>query len=133
MKVRPFCLEIVIVGTAVACAIALLLASLGGIAGAAAEAFGVAQAATTTAEQTYEGMVTCSRCGARHSAQIGKTAADCTLVCVHGGAQFALVDGDRTYLLDGDVMVLKDVAGKRVRVAGSLSGNKIRVSSVKTE
>ncbi len=32
----------------------------------------------------------------------GKTAGDCARMCVHGGAAFALVDGDKTYLLDGD-------------------------------
>ncbi len=42
----------------------------------------------------YEGMITDTRCGAKHSAAIGMTAADCTRVCVHGGERFALVDGD---------------------------------------
>lgn len=125
MRVRTFCLEIVMAGTAVACALALLLATLGGIAVGASDALGEAQA-----EQTYEGMVSCSRCGARHSAQIGRSAADCALACVHGGSQFALVDGDKIYVLAGDLMLLKSVAGKRARLAGYLKGNEIQVSSV---
>jgi len=75
-------------------------------------------------------MVTCSRCGAKHSANLGKTAGDCTRQCVHGGATFALVDGDKTYALDGDVSVLKSVAGQRARVVGVVRGHTIKVSSV---
>jgi hypothetical protein len=133
MKVRPFWLEIVAAGTAVACALALLLASLGAIAGAAVAAFGQDQEKGTTAQKSYEGVVTCSRCGARHSAKIVRTAAECTLACVQGAAEFALVAGDRTYLLDGNSMQLKGVAGQRALVVGSLTGNKIRVSSVTAE
>lgn len=135
MKLYRFFLEIVMVGAAVAFGLALLLATLGAVAGAAGAAFGQAQSAPAVSapavkEQTYEGMVTCSRCGARHSAAIGKSAGDCTRACVHAGANFALVDGEKTYLLDGDLMRLKRVAGERARISGALDGNTIRVSSV---
>jgi hypothetical protein len=49
---------------------------------------------------------------------------------VHGGEQFALVDGDALYLIEGDPAVLKVAAGQRVRISGILSGKKISVSSV---
>lgn len=91
---------------------------------------GPQQTTQPAAEQTYEGMVTCSRCGAKHSANIGTTAADCVRICVHGGAKFTLVSGDSTYLLDGDLTVLKRAAGQRVRILGAVSGSTIRVSSV---
>ena len=81
-------------------------------------------------QRAYEGMVTCSQCGARHSAASGKTAADCSRSCVHSGSQFALVEGDKTYLLDGDVAVVNKFAGQRARVTGALSGKTIVVSSV---
>ncbi len=117
------------VGTAVACVLALLIATLGAVAGAAATALGQQQP-KPAAEQTYEGMVTCSRCGARHSAELNKTAADCARICVHAGAQFALVNGDQMHLLEGDLGLLKKLAGERVRISGSVRGNTIRVSSV---
>lgn len=78
----------------------------------------------------YEGMITDTRCGAKHSAAIGMTAADCTRVCVHGGERFALVDGDALYILEGEPAALKRLAGQRVRVVGTLNGNKISVVSV---
>jgi hypothetical protein len=82
--------------------------------------------------QSYEGMVTCSHCGAKHPAALHSTAADCTRQCVHGGASFALVDGDRTYMLEGDLNLLKKFAGQRARIMGVVRGNTIQVSSVAT-
>ena len=104
--------------------LALVIATLGAATGAAG-----APSQQPGVEQTYEGMVTCSFCRARHSAKLDKTAADCTLACVRSGAQFALVDGDKAYLLDGDATLLKKVVGQRARIAGFLTGNTIRVSS----
>lgn len=125
MKIHRFWIEILMVGTAVAFALALLIATLGAVVGAFAQ-----DTNSSSAEKIYEGMVTCSRCGARHSVAIGKAADDCTRSCVHAGANFALVDGDKTYLLDGNLIDLKKVAGERVRITGIASGNTIRVSSV---
>jgi hypothetical protein len=131
MKVHRLWIEIAMISTAIACALALLIATLGAVGGAAVEAFGEAQTTQSAAGETYEGVVTCSHCGARHSAKIGQTAADCTRVCVHGGANFALVDGDKIYLLDGDLAVLKKVAGQRVQVNGIAAGNTIRITTVR--
>jgi hypothetical protein len=130
MKTNRVWIEILLLGTAVACALALLFATLG------AAGVAVGQVSTqhdTRTEQAYSGMVTCSRCGAKHSAAIGQSAATCTRACVHGGATFALVDGDVTYLLDGDLGVLKKIAGQRARILGALHGNTITVSSVSAE
>jgi hypothetical protein len=49
---------------------------------------------------------------------------------VYAGEQFVLVDGETTYVLDGDVVALKRVAGQRVRIVGTLNGKKISVTSV---
>jgi hypothetical protein len=127
MKANRVWVEIVLLGTAAACALALLLATLGAAAGAATGEVG---SAAPGSEQTYQGMVTCSRCEAKHSTSLGTTAGKCILACVRGGATFALVDGDRTYLLDGDLIVLKQVAGRRARIVGAVKGNTIKVSSV---
>lgn len=80
--------------------------------------------------QKYEGMITDTHCGARHSAAIGLSAADCTRACVHGGDSFALVDGDTVYVLEGDAAALKKMAGQRVHITGTVNGNKISVSDV---
>jgi hypothetical protein len=125
-------IETVALGTAIACALALLIATL---AAATIAVTGSPESAQTPEpafipSRTFEGMVTCSRCGAKHSAALGKTASDCTRQCVHGGAAFDLVDGDRTYTLEGDLTVFKKVAGQRARVVGSIRGNTIKVASI---
>ncbi len=145
MKAGRFWIEIVGLGTAIACALALAIATLGAAAVAVgehpkseqAEAAPAAESPSAASlplslalQQTHEGMVTCSRCGAKHSAVLGKTAVDCSLTCVRGGATFALVDGDKTYLLDGASDRLKKVVGQRARIMGSVQGNRIKVSSV---
>jgi hypothetical protein len=149
MKTNRVWVEIALVGTAVACALALLLATLGAAAGVAVGETASGEVAAISGEvaaievaapqelpvtlQIYEGMVTCSSCGAKHSAALGQSAATCTRACVHGGASFVLVEPDATYLLDGDSGVLKRLAGQRARIVGALSGKTIRISSVAAE
>jgi hypothetical protein len=146
MKANRFWIETVALGTTIACACALLIATL--TAGTAAlirsadaevtqtagapQTAGAAQTAQVTPEplRIFEGMVTCSRCGAKHSAALGKAASDCTRQCVHAGASFALVEDERTYVLGGDLAALKKVAGQRATLRGTLRGNTIQVASV---
>jgi hypothetical protein len=143
MKTNQIWIESVALGTATACALALLIAVLAsgtaavtgrGGSGQAKES-GSVQANETGSVQprTYEGMVTCTRCGAKHSAKLARTATNCTLTCVHGGAKFALVDGDKLYPLDGDLNILKRLAGQRARVVGVMRGDAITVSSIADE
>ena len=106
---------------AIAYALAIVIAAL--VAVASAEQ-------ANQSQQTYEGIVTDTHCGAKHSAAIGKTATDCARACVHGGAEFALVDGDTIYRLDGELMLLKRLAGQRVKVVGTLNGGKLKVTSI---
>ena len=131
MKTNRVWIEIVLLGTAIACALALLFATLGAAAGAAGGEAGARQ--PSPVEQTYEGMVSCSRCGAKHSSELGQTATTCTRTCVNGGANFALVDVNATYLLEGDLDLLKKVAGQRARIVGALRGKTIMISSVAAE
>jgi hypothetical protein len=130
MKTRHFWIEIVSVSIAIACGFALLIAL--GVAAFAAEPEPgqAAGSSSAPAEQTYEGVITDAHCGAKHQASISKTAADCTRSCVHAGSQFALVDGDKSYLLSGDMERLKSAAGRRVKVVGTRSGDTIAVSSI---
>lgn len=131
MKTRHFWIEIVSVSIAIACGFALLIAL--GVAAFAAAELDPGQSAgssSSPAQQTYEGVITDAHCGAKHQASLSKTAADCARSCVHAGSQFALVDGDKTYILSGDMERLKRAAGLRVKVVGMLSGDTIAVSSI---
>jgi hypothetical protein len=134
-------LEILTLGIACACAVALVFVSLGAADGATnSESFApavppaVAASSSTDHEvapqQRYEGMVTCSHCGAKHSPGIAMNASDCTRICVHGGANFSLIDGDAVYTLQGDLEQVKKVAGQRATIIGALKGKTIQVSSV---
>jgi hypothetical protein len=144
IKAHRVWIEIVLIGAAIACALALLIATLGAAAGAAVDGLAVqarpvpaeqapAQEGPAATEHTYLGMVTCSRCKAKHSPAMGQTADVCVRVCVHNGAHFALVNAESVYLLEGDMGALKKVAGQRVRVIGNLKGDTIRVESVTTQ
>jgi hypothetical protein len=134
MRTHLIWIEILLLGTVVAFALALLIATLGAAAAsAAATGESARQSTRSTSGQTYEGMVTCSRCGAKHSAALGQNAADCARNCVRGGANFALVEGNATYVLDGDLGVLGRLAGQRARIVGELNGNTIRISSAASE
>jgi hypothetical protein len=134
IKAHRVWIEIVLVGTAVACGLALLLATIGAVTAAANPQ--PAQTARAVADhqsvENHEGMVTCSRCQARHSASAGRTATECALVCVRDGARFALIEGEKTYLLDGDPVALKKLAGQRARVAGTVRGDTIQVATAET-
>ena len=135
MKATRFWIEILTLCAGVAFGLALALA----IVGAAVVASGqnlepqLPAAPPTAGQQTYVGMVSCSRCLAKHSAKIGTTASDCARVCIHGGARFTLVDGERTYILEGDPVALKRAAGRRVRILGDRKGDTITVSSFSAE
>jgi hypothetical protein len=127
-----FWIEMLAIASAIACALALLLATLGAAGAAAAEEpeSGHAVQSPTLRQQSYEGVITDTHCGAKHSAEVGKAAADCTRACVHGGERFSLVNGDKMYVLEGEPAALKQAAGQRVRIVGSLQGNTISVTSV---
>jgi uncharacterized low-complexity protein len=132
-KIRLW-MEMLLAASAIACIVALFLATLGSPARAGAgagEPETEQPAQTSTAKtQAYEGIITDTRCGAKHSPAVGLAAAACTRVCVHRGDSFALVDGDKTYTLEGESAALKRVAGERVRIIGLLNGNVISVASV---
>ena len=130
MRTKHFWIEIIALGSAIALAVALLLATLGAAAGSVMAQDESGQATPAPAVKTYRGMVTCSRCGAKHSASLGRSASDCVRICVHSGADFALIDGDKIYQLKGDLSMIKKVAGQRAEIIGVAQGNTISVSSV---
>ena len=130
MRTKHFWIEIIGLGSAIALAVALLLATLGAAAGSVMAQDESSQTPAAPAVQTFRGMVTCSRCGAKHSAALGHTASDCVRICVHSGAGFALIDGDKVYQLRGDLTMIKKVAGQRAEITGVAQGNTITVASV---
>jgi hypothetical protein len=77
----------------------------------------------------YEGMVTDSRCGARHLRNSRLGPAECAQLCVRQGASYVLVDGSRRYKLIGNEEGLAKYAGQRIRVSGTRQGETIQVSS----
>ncbi|MGH9502478.1 MAG: hypothetical protein ACRD20_06475 [Terriglobales bacterium] len=82
---------------------------------------------------TFAGMITDSRCGARHRMNSDKTSAECTRSCVRKGAHYVLVDGEKIYALQGDHRQLEKLAGQRVNVTGMLEGDTIKVKTVTQE
>ena len=130
MKTKHVC-AIILVVTAVALALALLLASLGAAAGVAVGQ--TAGGSPPEVARSFEGMITCSHCGARHQPALDRSASTCVRVCVHGGAAFALVDNESVYLLEGDLGSFKKLAGQRARVVGTRTGKTIKVASITSE
>jgi hypothetical protein len=82
--------------------------------------------------KTFAGMITDSRCGARHAMNSDKSSAQCARSCVRDGSRYVLVDGEKELGLEGSATELEKLAGARVEVWGRLVGDTIRVSSVTT-
>jgi len=82
-------------------------------------------------KQTFTGEVGDAMCGRNH---MEGTAADCTRTCVAKGSKFALVVGEKVYILDttdkAALATLDKQAGKNATVTGVLNGDTIAVSAV---
>jgi hypothetical protein len=87
--------------------------------------------AFAAAPQTFTGIVTDTMCGKKHMIA-DKSDADCTRECMKskGDWTYGLVVGDKVYSLVGDARQLDANAGKRVKVTGEVTGNKIAVTSI---
>ncbi len=87
--------------------------------------------ALAAGKQTFTGEVGDAMCGRKH---MEGTAADCTRTCVGKGSKFALVVGEKIYILDTTdktaLATLDKQAGKNATVTGTLEGDTITVSSV---
>src|SRR5207237_8452332 len=53
-----------------------------------------------SATRKISGMITDSKCAAKHAKNSRKGPAECTRACVRAGAKDTLVDGDRVYTLE---------------------------------
>ena len=81
------------------------------------------------ASSTIDGVVSDTMCGKKHMPS-GKSDADCIAECVKDGAGYALVVGKKVYSLSGKPETIAPIAGKHVKVEGSVKGHIITVASV---
>jgi hypothetical protein len=80
--------------------------------------------------QSFTGKVSDSMCGAHHM-MAGVSDADCTRACIKQGAKYALVVGDKVYILQGgDANMLDNLAGQNATITGTLKEKTITVASV---
>lgn len=89
------------------------------------------QAGSSGEEKTFTGTISDSMCGATHMAK-DKSPAECTRMCVKDGQKYALVAGKKLYTLEGHEEDLGKLAGQKVTVKGTTSGDTITVASVAT-
>ena len=81
----------------------------------------------------FAGVITDSFCQARHAPDSGKRPAECVSACLRKGAKLMLVDGEKSYLLQGNSAELEKFAAQRAKVTGMLDGTTIRVGAVELE
>jgi hypothetical protein len=82
-------------------------------------------------KQTFTGEVGDAMCGKQH---MEGSPAECTRSCVSKGSKYALVVGEKVYILNttdkAALATLDQQAGKNATVTGTLEGDTIQVSSV---
>ncbi len=82
-----------------------------------------------TKPSSWSGTISDSNCGAKHVSDINP--AECTRACIQKGASYALVSGEKVYVLKGgDAALLDKLAGQKATVSGTLEGDTIEVASV---
>lgn len=88
---------------------------------------------TFAASQTFTGVVGDAMCGAKHV--MPGDDASCTRGCTSKGSKYALLVGDKVYVLEVADKTLLDKfekrAGEKVTITGTEENNTITVSSVK--
>jgi len=82
------------------------------------------------ATQSLTGVVTDNMCGKKHAMMPGKPDSDCIRACVKANAKYALLVGDKVYVLKGDSKQIDQFAGKKVKVSGDVSGTTVAVASI---
>jgi hypothetical protein len=82
------------------------------------------------APQTLTGVVSDDMCGKKHTMMPGKPDSECIRACVKAGSKYALLAGDKVYVLKGDAKQLDQLAGKKVKVSGDVTGTTVAVSSI---
>ena len=80
--------------------------------------------------EDWTGFVSDSMCAAKHTGT-GKGDAACAQKCIKGGSDPVLVSGGKVLKFDADsVAKAKGLAGEKVKVSGSLSGDTVTIASI---
>jgi type 1 fimbria pilin len=90
----------------------------------------VSVAAQDSGKKTLTGVVTDTMCGAKHMMK-DKSAAECTRLCVKQGMDYGLLVGDKVYTLKGNTAAIDKLAGERATVTGTVSGNDVKVDTIR--
>ena len=89
--------------------------------------------AADNSAQTFTGKVSDAMCGAKHT-EGNLAPADCVRACVQKGAKYALVVGDKVYILDtsdqATLDTLNKLAWEQAKVTGTADGTIISVKTV---
>jgi hypothetical protein len=80
--------------------------------------------------QVFSGVLTDAHCGARHPAGSKMSAGDCARMCLKQGSAWALVDGNKVYVIKGDLPDFDKRAGERVKLSGTLEADILQVRSI---
>ena len=116
----------IIISSSAVLTLTIALAGFGAFELAPAES---GQAGSSGEPRSFTGTVSDSMCGATHMAK-DKSPAECTRTCVKDGQKYALVAGKKVYTLEGHEAELDRLAGQKVTVKGTTSGDTITVASV---
>jgi hypothetical protein len=143
MQRNRFWLSLIALCVAVACGAAILLAIVTATTALAVattdESFPIAKEepsssvavqAASIRQRVLKGVVSDTACNAKHVSN-DKTAAECARNCVRHGAQYALISGEKVYLLEGDLVEVGELAGQRAEVVGSVDGDLLTVASIR--
>jgi len=80
----------------------------------------------------YTGYIVDANCAAKQGAKAASDGhANCAAKCIKGGAPAVLVDADGKIYKISDQDKVKDHAGHKVTISGSLNGDTLSVDSVK--
>ena len=89
------------------------------------------------AEQTWNGQISDSLCGAKHESEsIGEgngkiSDQECTVACVKGGSKYVLVSNGKVYQIANQTYAdLAKHAGHTVKLTGETKGDSIIVSKI---
>ena len=89
------------------------------------------------AEQTWNGQISDSLCGAKHESEsIGEgngkiSDQECTVACVKGGSKYVLVSSGKKYQIANQTYAdLAKFAGRTVKLTGEIKDDSITVSKI---
>lgn len=80
-------------------------------------------------QTTLTGILTDDMCTQKHMMP-GKPNADCVRECIKHGAKYVVVADGKVVELKGKQEQLSELAGKKIKVTGDLTGKALTVSSV---